>query len=153
MFITETSLVKLDIVILLNSFIYHLPFWRVSLILSCLLSTLSSKCFPLALSILSIVHSSRLPGFPLNPTLRFDLWRHCMLSTSVRSSSLQPVDYSLPNSSVHGILPARIPAWVAIPSSRGSSWPRDWTCLLHLLLWQVGSLPLVSPGKPLEGIN
>ena len=34
---------------------------------------------------------------------------------------------SLPGSSVHGILQARILEWVAIPFSRGSSWPRDWT--------------------------
>ena len=34
---------------------------------------------------------------------------------------------SLPGSSVHGILQARILDWVAIPSSRGSSWPTDWT--------------------------
>ena len=32
-----------------------------------------------------------------------------------------PMDCSLPNSSVHGILQARILEWVAIPSSRGSS--------------------------------
>ena len=32
-----------------------------------------------------------------------------------------------PGSSVHGILQARIPEWVAIPFSRGSSWPRDRT--------------------------
>ena len=30
-------------------------------------------------------------------------------------------------SSVHGILQASILEWVAIPFSRGSSWPRDWT--------------------------
>ena len=35
--------------------------------------------------------------------------------------------YSLPSSSVHGILQARILEWVAILISRGSSWPRDWT--------------------------
>ena len=34
---------------------------------------------------------------------------------------------SPPGSSVHGILQARIPEWVVAPSSRGSSWPRDWT--------------------------
>ena len=34
---------------------------------------------------------------------------------------------SLPGSSVHGILQARILEWVAMPSSRGSSWPRDQT--------------------------
>ena len=32
-----------------------------------------------------------------------------------------PTDCSLPGSSVHGILQARILAWVAVPSSRGSS--------------------------------
>ena len=38
-----------------------------------------------------------------------------------------PMDCSLPGSSVHGSLQARILEWVAISSSRGSSWPRDWT--------------------------
>ena len=33
---------------------------------------------------------------------------------------------SPPGSSVHGILQAGILEWVAIPFSRGSSWPRDW---------------------------
>ena len=44
-----------------------------------------------------------------------------------------------------GFLQARILVWVAVPSSRGSSWPREQTllCLQH---WQVGSLP---PGKPM----
>ena len=39
------------------------------------------------------------------------------------------VDRSLPGSFVHGILQARILEWVAMPSSRGSSWARDQTCL------------------------
>ena len=34
---------------------------------------------------------------------------------------------SLPGSSIHGILQARILEWVATPCSRGSSQPRDWT--------------------------
>ena len=38
-----------------------------------------------------------------------------------------PMDWSPPVSSAHGILQARIQGWVAIPFSRGSSWPRDWT--------------------------
>ena len=38
-----------------------------------------------------------------------------------------PVDCSLPGSSVHGIFQARILEWVAISYSRGSSQPRDWT--------------------------
>ena len=35
------------------------------------------------------------------------------------------MDYSLPSSSVYGILQARILEWVAIPFSRGSSQPKD----------------------------
>ena len=38
-----------------------------------------------------------------------------------------PMDYSPLGSSVHGILQARILEWVAMPSSRGSSQPRDQT--------------------------
>ena len=38
-----------------------------------------------------------------------------------------PTDCSPPGSSVHGILQARILEWVAMPSSRGSSQPRDRT--------------------------
>ena len=36
-----------------------------------------------------------------------------------------PMDCSLPGSSVHGIVQARILEWVSMPSSRGSSQPRD----------------------------
>ena len=38
-----------------------------------------------------------------------------------------PMDYSPPGSSVHGILQARILEWVTISSSRASSHPRDQT--------------------------
>ena len=38
-----------------------------------------------------------------------------------------PTDYSLPGSSIHGILQARVLEWVAISSYRGSSPPRDPT--------------------------
>ena len=41
---------------------------------------------------------------------------------------------SSPGSSVHEILQARILKWVAMPSSRGSSRPRDWTCVSYLPL-------------------
>ena len=39
-----------------------------------------------------------------------------------------PMDCSPPGSTVHRIIQARIPDWVAMPSSRGSSQPRDQTC-------------------------
>ena len=38
-----------------------------------------------------------------------------------------PVDCSPPGSSIHGILQTRTREWVAMPSSRGSSQPRDQT--------------------------
>jgi len=38
-----------------------------------------------------------------------------------------PMDWSPPGSSVHGILQARILEWVAVPFSRGSSQPMDGT--------------------------
>ena len=37
------------------------------------------------------------------------------------------MDWSPSGSAVHGILQARILEWVAMPFSRGSSWPRKWT--------------------------
>ena len=54
---------------------------------------------------------------------------------------------SLPGSSDHGILQARILEWVAISSSSTSSHPRSPTHLLCLLHRQVGSLPLAPPGE------
>ena len=39
---------------------------------------------------------------------------------------------SLPGSSVHGISQARILEWIAISFSRGSSWPRDQTCISYI---------------------
>ena len=39
----------------------------------------------------------------------------------------KPMDYSQPDSSVHGILQARILEWVAISYSNGSSQSRDGT--------------------------
>ena len=42
------------------------------------------------------------------------------------------MDRSPPDSSVHGILQARILERVAISSSRGSSQPRDQTCISHI---------------------
>ena len=57
-----------------------------------------------------------------------------------------PMDCSPPGSSVHGILQARILEWVAIPSSRGSSRPRDQThvssvsCIGRHVLYHQGNM-------------
>ena len=42
------------------------------------------------------------------------------------------MDFSLPGSSVQGILQAKILEWIAISSSKGSSWPRDWTYIYYI---------------------
>ena len=54
---------------------------------------------------------------------------HCFQSCPTLCN---PMDCSLPGSPVHGILQARILECVAMPSSRGSSQPRDWTCGCHV---------------------
>ena len=46
-----------------------------------------------------------------------------------------PMDCSPPGSSAHEILQARILERAAIPFSRGSSWPRDWTWVSHTSGW------------------
>ena len=63
-----------------------------------------------------------------------------------------PMDSSLPGSSVHRVFQARILEWVAISSSRGSSQPGDLICvscifctgrwiLFHYATWEAPSLP------------
>ena len=53
----------------------------------------------------------------------------CMPAKSLQSclTLWDPLDCSLPGSSAHEMLQARILDWVAMASSRGSSWPRDRT--------------------------
>ena len=51
----------------------------------------------------------------------------CVLGAQSCLTLCSPANCSLPVSSVHEILQARILEWVAMPSSRGSYWPRDWT--------------------------
>ena len=56
------------------------------------------------------------------------------------------LDCSPPGSSVHGILQARILELAAMLSLDLPNREIN-PCLLHLLLWQVGSLPLAPPEK------
>ena len=60
-----------------------------------------------------------------------------------------PMDYSLPGSSVHRIFQARILEWVAISFSRRSSWPRDRTwvsCTAGRLfnVWAIKEAPVLA---------
>ena len=56
----------------------------------------------------------------------------CLLVAQSYPTLYNPTDFSLPASSVHGILQARILEWAAMPSSRGSSWPRGQTQVSHI---------------------
>ena len=60
-----------------------------------------------------------------------------------------PMGCSLSGSSFHGILQARILEWVAMPCSRGSSWPRDQTHVSYVSCIGRQILPLAPPGKPI----
>ena len=64
-------------------------------------------------------------GFPLLP-LPFNTESENEVAQSC-PTLCDPIDCSLPGSSLHGILQARVLEWVAISFSRGSSQPRDWT--------------------------
>ena len=65
------------------------------------------------------------------------------LSISVYLTLCNPMDYSPPYSSVHGILQARILECIAVSFSRGSFQPRDWT--LVSCVSYIGSR---MPGNP-----
>ena len=57
-----------------------------------------------------------------------------------------PMDCSPPGSFVHGLLQVRILEWVAIPFSRGSSWPMDWTWVSctagrYVTIWATREAP------------
>ena len=56
----------------------------------------------------------------------------CVKSFQSYSDVCNPMDCSLPGSSVQGIFQARILEWVAMPFSRGSFWPRDWTLVFYV---------------------
>ena len=57
----------------------------------------------------------------------------CVLVAQSCPTLCNPMGCSQPSSTVHEILQARVLEWVAIPFSRGSSWPRDWTWVS--LIW------------------
>ena len=81
---------------------------------------------------------SRHPVMPLQVPFFFLNWKiialECCVGFCHESKSevtqscptlCDPMDCSLPDSSIHGIFQARILEWVAISFSRGSSLPRD----------------------------
>ena len=76
------------------------------------------------------------------------IWSFSILKNYI--NKIKPMDCSPPGSFVSGILQAKILVWVSLPSLQGI-FPTQETYLLLLcpLHWQVGSLTLMPPGKPL----
>ena len=74
------------------------------------------------------------------------------------SNSCDPMDWSPPGSSVHGISQAKILEWVVISFSRESSWPRDQiqvSCLGRLILYHLshqGSPSVQNRGKVIRNL-
>ena len=127
----------------------HLSLWQISYLVTCHLTTrvwLSSHQFPspthgccvflfyiLSLWKLIVTLNALLRRRILSSAVKEKWYTNIFIflsvceSHSVVSNSLWPHDCSLPGFSVHEILQARILEWVAVPSSRGSSRPRDQT--------------------------
>ena len=66
--------------------------------------------------------------------------------TSLLDGLSHVMDHSLPGSSVHRILQARIFVWVVISFSRGSSWPRSQTSVSYIAgrfftIWAIREAP------------
>ena len=80
----------------------------------------------------------------------FMLWYNCCSIAKPCPTLCDPVDCSLPGSSVHGIFQARVLEWIAISFSRGSSWPRDRTHVSCIGRWILCHW---VPGKPFDIIT
>ena len=89
-----------------------------------------------------LCHSSGILSLDVIDSSTLPLWASVVMSVCVCvcvcAESLQPcsfvtpVDCSPPGCSVCGILQAKTLEWVAMPSSRGSSRPRDGTRVSHV---------------------
>ena len=82
------------------------------------------------------------PGTPAWITL--EKWSK-VLVTQLHPTLWDSMDCSPPSSSAYRILQARVLEWVAMPSSRGSSQPRDWpwvSCITGRFF------TIEPPGKP-----
>ena len=84
-------------------------------------------------------------------------WKGCVLCSVAKLCLIlcNPMDCSLPGSSVHGISQARILEQVAISFSRGSFWPRDWTHIscISCISRQIHFFTTAPPRKVLEGLG
>ena len=105
----------------LASFLFHLR-------VSCLLFASTYKWYHAAFVFLRLTYFPQQCALQVRP--------YCCVHVGLVAQSCLPlcdhINCSPPGSAVHGIPQARMLEWVAMPSSRGSSWPRDWTCISYV---------------------
>ena len=120
------------------------------------LESLSCVCSPVHFRMLSSI----LGFYPLNVSSIPKLWESKLFpkTNEVAQSCptlCDPMDCSLPGSSIHGIFQARVLEWAAISFSRRSSQPRDQTqisCIAgrRFTIWatrEAPTLPNISWGQ------
>ena len=73
----------------------------------------------------------------------------CCLVAQWSLTLCDPMDCSPRGSSLHGVFQARILEWVAISSSKASSWLRDWTLGFSVFCVASGFFTTEPPGKGL----
>ena len=93
------------------------------------------------------------PSHQVSKVLEFQL-QHQFFQWIFRNDFLcDPLDCSPPGSSAHGIIQARILKWVAMPSSKGSSQPRDRSPASCISCIAGGFFTTEPPGKPKQGVR
>ena len=97
-----------------------------------------------------ILEKFRKQTYPPDEITRFCSHSLKVLVTQLCPILCDPMDCSLPGSSVHGILQARILKWVAISYSKGSSQPRDQTRVSRtagrfFTIWATREAPELIP--------
>ena len=81
--------------------------------------------------------------------LFYYVWKVKALVAQSCLTLYEPMDCSPPGFPVHRVLQARVLEWVAMLSSRGSSWPRDGTHISYAsCVGRQVLLPLMPAGKP-----
>ena len=95
------------------------PTPQICLIRTCIFTSAPVTCLTCS-SLKKLCH-----GTFLGPTCWAKLLQSC-------PTLCHSTDYSPPGSSVHGVLQARMLEWVAMPSSRASSRPRDQALIFYV---------------------
>ena len=104
--------------------LWHFLHWQVDSLLLYQLGSLSMTCQPLVMP-------------------QTTVWLYSEVKSLSSVWLCYPMNCSLPGFSVHRILQARVLEWIAIPFSRGSSRPRDWTLVSSIsgrfyAIWAIG---------------